>query len=296
MKTVLAPALALLFLAGPVLAQTPIDRSESLSADGSVSIVNLAGSVSVRAWDRDEVRVTGTLGRAAEALRVEGDARRLEIEVVYPRNGRGRMQGADGSDLVVDLPRGAELAVATVSARIKVEGLAGSQLELRSVSGDIEVQAEAGELRLASVSGAIQASGGSARASLETVSGRVSLTTEAPELELRSVSGRVVLAAGRVERLAAATVSGDLELGIADLAAAGRIEAETMSGGVSVAVPATLSARIGASTLSGRIESDFGQVAGSRRGPGQTLEATAGAGTGSLRISSFSGRVVIRAR
>ena len=49
-------------------AGSPIDQTRPLDARGRVEIDNLKGRVEVRAWDRQEVKVTGNLG--AEVLEV----------------------------------------------------------------------------------------------------------------------------------------------------------------------------------------------------------------------------------
>ena len=52
--------------------EVPVDETVRASAGGDVSIDNLAGSVTVKGWDRDEVRVQGTRADVAEVA-VESD-------------------------------------------------------------------------------------------------------------------------------------------------------------------------------------------------------------------------------
>ncbi|HRQ65765.1 MAG TPA: DUF4097 family beta strand repeat-containing protein [Xanthomonadaceae bacterium] len=290
------PLLPLLLAVASAAAQTPIDRSAAVDADARVTIDNLAGSVSVRAWERNEVRIGGTLGRDVEELRVEGDARRLNIQVVYPQNGRGRLLRGGETALVVDVPRGIELAVQTVSASIDVDGVAGPSMDLRSVSGEIGVDSDTPDLRVATVSGGVRTGGAQARIAVETVSGRADVDTTSADIGVRSVSGRIAVKAGRVVRLNAATVSGSVELDIAGLDKGGRVEAETMSGSVHLTLPADLSARLEASTFSGSIRSDFGEVTRERYGPGQSLHADAGSADGQIKATAFSGTVRIQRR
>ena len=286
----------LLLVLGPAAAQTPIERTAAMDGDAKLSIDNLAGSVTVRAWDRDEVRIGGMLGRDAEELRVDGDRRRLTIQVVYPRNGRGRVQRGDGTELLVDVPRGVELSVQSVSASIDVDRVAGAMVELRSVSGDVAVDSDSADLRVATVSGAVRAQGAQGRIAVETVSGAAEVTTTALDVVVRSVSGRVEVNAARVKRLNAATVSGKVNVELAALDAGARVEAETMSGSVDISLPADLSAHIEASTFSGGIRSDFGTVSRETYGPGQSLDAEVGSGDGRIKASAFSGAVNIRRR
>jgi hypothetical protein len=294
-RTVALLPLLLLTMASAA-AQSPIDRSAAIDADARVTIDNLAGSVKVRAWERNEVRIGGTLGRDVEELRVEGDARRLSIQVVYPQNGRGRLQRGGETALVVDVPRGVELAVQTVSASIDIEGVSGPSMDLRSVSGEIGVDSDTPDLRVGTVSGGVRTGGSQARLAVETVSGRAEVATGAADVGVRSVSGRISVRAGRVTRLNAATVSGSVEIDIAGLDKGGRVEAETMSGSVDLTLPADLSARLEVSTFSGSIRSDFGEVTRERYGPGQSLNTDVGTADGRIKATAFSGTVRIERR
>ena len=47
-----------------------IDRKVAADATGEVVISNVAGTIDVRGWDRNEVKVTGTLGRGVERVDV----------------------------------------------------------------------------------------------------------------------------------------------------------------------------------------------------------------------------------
>ena len=60
-------------------AATPIDQTRPLDPTGRVDITNLKGRIQVRAWDRAEVKISGTLGDGAEKLVVEGDSRHLVV-------------------------------------------------------------------------------------------------------------------------------------------------------------------------------------------------------------------------
>ncbi len=77
------PLLALSAEAG---AATPIDQTRALDARGRVDIENIKGRIQVRAWERNEVKISGTLGDGVEKLVVEGDSEHLVVKVQYPRD------------------------------------------------------------------------------------------------------------------------------------------------------------------------------------------------------------------
>ena len=74
MKASLRNVLAATLLLAPLssaLAQSTVNQRLPLSSGGRVELGNIAGSVTVRGWDRNEVQVTGQLGRSVERVDVE---------------------------------------------------------------------------------------------------------------------------------------------------------------------------------------------------------------------------------
>ena len=175
-------------VAFPVLAGTPINQTRPLEPRGRVEIENVKGRVEVVAWDRPEVKLTGTLGDGVEKLSVEGDARVLRIKVQYPT----RSRNAEPSDLVVQMPVLADLDIETVSADINVSGMASRELEIESVSGDIVASGAPRQGSVSSVSGDIRLAMNSASLKVETVSGQLTAQGRLNgEIALESVSGDV---------------------------------------------------------------------------------------------------------
>lgn len=290
--------LAALVAASPAFAATAINQVRPLAADGHVSIDNLKGRVIVRAWDRPEVRITGSLGEGVEKLVVEGDASDLRIEVRYPRNSGGWFGWGGGDSrseptlLEISVPAKASVSVDAVSADVDVAGTGGRRLSLASVSGDVLVRgARADEANFESVSGDVDVEVDSASVAAETVSGDLLVTGRiGGRVSLDTVSGDATLVAGAVERLSLSTVSGDGHLS-AGLAASGNITADSVSGNVDLVLPRETSARLQIETFSGGISSPVGRVQTEEYGPGKSLEAKLGAGSGSIRLESFSGNV-----
>ena len=61
-----------------------IDRKVAADATGEVVISNVAGTIDVRGWDRNEIQVTGTMGRGVERIDVDSSNGRTVIKVVLP--------------------------------------------------------------------------------------------------------------------------------------------------------------------------------------------------------------------
>ena len=295
--------LAAFLAAAPAFADTPINQTRPLAADGLVSIDNLKGRIVVRTWDRPEVRITGSLGEGVEKLLVEGDQRELRIEVQYPENKGGWLNWGGGDDaqpstIEVSVPVGASVSAESVSADIDVTGVGGRRLSAESVSGDVLVRgARVAEASFDNVSGDIDAElDASQNLSVDSVSGDILLKGRiAGRISLDSVSGDTTLEAATIERLTMSTVSGDGHLA-GGLAPSGSITADSVSGNVNLVLPRETSARLRIETFSGGISSPVGQVQTEEYGPGKHLDAKMGSGSGQIRLESFSGNVRVSVR
>lgn len=278
-----------LLLGGGAMAGTPIDELRPVDADARIKIANVAGSITVTGWDREEVKITGELGEGVEELAIDGGADRLSIEVRYPEGRHGR--NIEESRLEVSVPRGARLEATGVSADVSASGLAG-EVRLDSVSGDVRADLDTdNRVRLNSVSGDVSLTGRTGGAFLESVSGDIEAEGISGEVRLKTVSGDAELHASKLSRLEMESVSGDLSAAV-DLATGSSIRAKSLSGEIRLELPSDLSARITADTYSGEVRSNFG----SATKDGRRLDATAGQGDADIEVETFSGEIEIRRR
>lgn len=279
-------------------ATTPIHQSRPLDARGRVEIDNLKGRIEVRAWDRPEVRIEGTLGEGVEKLEIDGDRRRLVIKVRYPNRGTGLgfLVGNDQSepsDLRLMVPLQADLEIGAVSATIDVVGVAPSVLAIDSVSGDVSVAGAPLQANIDSVSGDLDLTLNRATVRAETVSGDIRLRGRVGEdVEVESVSGRIdlTLRGAPTRALSGSTVSGDMKIDIVP-APSGRLRLESVSGDVDLVLPRAVSADVVAKTFSGDLSAPAAQIERPRHGPGASFKHRYGQGSGDITIETFSGDV-----
>ena len=294
MGRVMKPCLiALALLASlPALAASPIDQTRPLDPRGRVEIDNLKGRVEVRAWDRPEVKITGTLGTGVQKLVVEGDRGALHIEAKYPN----RANNTEPTVLVVQVPLQADLEISTVSANIDVHGVAPRELSLESVSGDIVANGAPRRAAVESVSGDVVLTFNSGDVEASAVSGDLTLNGRLNgEVSVETVSGnmRVDSRGERLRRLSASTVSGDAELKAA-LAPDGEISMESVSGDLTLIAPRDLSAKVSGESFSGDLNAPGAKIEREEFGPGSSFHTRYGAGKGEVRIETFSGDATLR--
>ena len=266
-----------------------VNERMDAASDGTVEVSNVAGSVEVRGWSRNEVEVTGDLGSRVEELIFERDDNNILIKVKVPRNSNGGIS----SDLYVKVPHASSLIVSTVSADIDVADVEGEQ-SLQAVSGDVSTEAHGEDIELSSVSGDVEVQGdnNAARSKLNSVSGDVDAENLSGEIQADSVSGDVTIVGGSFERAKVETVNGDIVLhsGFDD---GGRMDIETVNGSVDVDFGGDVSARIDIETFNGSIRNCFGpeSVRTSRYAPGRELKFTEGDGSGRVTIQTLNGSV-----
>ena len=71
-RTLISCCVALLLAPAVALADTRIDERHTLAAGGRIELSNVAGKVTVRGWDRNDVQLTGTL---SDGLQLRQDGR-----------------------------------------------------------------------------------------------------------------------------------------------------------------------------------------------------------------------------
>ena len=282
---------------GNALAGTPIQLQHSASATAQISISNVAGSVNVVAWDRDEVQVGGELGQGTKPLTIAGDNDHLVIKV-EPNGGSGWLNfGGDSrmapTTLELHVPRAASLDVNVVSAPLAVDGLAGGSIKINTISGSASINARTPSLDVDSVSGGIELSGHAEQASLQTVSGEILAPVLGGKARLQTISGRIQASGGPWQKFSLSTVSGNVQLA-GGLAAGGSIDVDSMSGDVQLRLPADSSANLHASSFSGDLRSDFGTPTQPEHGPGSSLDVRLGDVRGKINIETFSGDLRVR--
>jgi hypothetical protein len=168
-------------------------------------------------------------------------------------------------------------------------------VQLGVVSATAVVAGASAKTSLKSVSGGMTLDGVTGTVDANTVSGSLEAQGLDGSVVFRSVSGDLTLAGGTVGRLEAKTVSGGVTADV-ELHAAGQLRIGTVSGDVALRLPAGTGARADLRSASGRIMTDFDDLTAHRAAGSKTLSATLGDGSGKLSVSTMSGDVTILQR
>ena len=290
MKWVSSGALALsLALLSVASLADDVEKRVPADAHGQVDIVNRAGSVKVRGWDRAEVEVRADLS-SSQRLEFENDGRHTSVRIET----RGS-KSSSSVDLVLQVPTGSSVTVNSISADQYLRDVRGSQ-RLQSVSGEIETDVWGDDLQIKTISGEIMVTGHKVPGvvDISSVSGSITLRDMVGEVELETVSGDARVTMGELTRGRVRTTSGSVEWA-SSLARDARLDAEALSGDLKFRLGRKIDAEFDIETFAGEIENCFGPRAKQSRefGPGQSLRFVEGKGGARVAIKTHNGGVEI---
>jgi DUF4097 and DUF4098 domain-containing protein YvlB len=178
--------------------------------------------------------------------------------------------------VTVTVPRKCPTQLGVVSATAVMSGLS-ARASVKSVSGGITLDGVAGDVDANTVSGALEAQG---------INGKLNFNT---------VSGDLTVADGWVERLDANAVSGDVTADI-DLDPLGGMQVTTVSGEVTLRLPAEADARVHLHSMSGDVRSEFAELRALSAPASHSVSGNLGAGSGHVSVTTMSGRVMLLRR
>src|SRR5512145_1933639 len=126
------------------MAQQQTDTTFSVRAGSRIEVETFGGSITVRSWNRDEVRVQAQHGRR-EIIEVDARGSSVRIEA------EGHMGVAKDVRFTLTVPRAAHIEASGVQTDIDIEGVTGD-IDAETVQGYIRVIG-GGRLKLESVEG-----------------------------------------------------------------------------------------------------------------------------------------------
>lgn len=254
--------LLLAFTANLQAASDDIDREFDVGANGTLSIHSDAGSIEVRTWEQNRVRVRVRNPRGFE---VEIDQSGDDVSVVA--DSRGSLFGLGRSNIgfTVDVPvqynvdlntGGGKITVDDISGEVEVDTSGGSieigvvtggdvkadtsggSIEVRGATGDVEVDTSGGNITIGDVMGEVIADTSGGRIRIGDVQGGIEADTSGGNIEVGESTGEVRLdtsggsirAAWAMGSISANTSGGNIHLAGGD----SRVKADTSGGNIEI--------------------------------------------------------------
>lgn len=279
MKLLVVSAVAGLFfsLAGSTPAKTlksdpaagqKIERSMAVSPQLTVTLCVASGRLTVRGWDKNEIRVRSTNAGYVELRRLDKPAKdtvapasRIDVMVLESASQIDSKVDCQAlADVDMDVPAGATVQVQTRDGDISIAGVAAAYAG--SQNGNIAIERATKLVEAGSVGGSISLRDSSGRVNLSSAGGIVEVANVKPAdsddtLEVGTVSGDIQLNRVSNPKVMAKTVNGNVTM-IGPLVRSGYYSFTNMTGDVVLALPHDASFQLMAKVSEKRdIVSDF---------------------------------------
>lgn len=243
-----------------------VERTIAVDPAVAVSLCVASGNITVRGWDRNQVRARSTEAVAIElahASETTSGAAIKKLEVAVSDKNDKEKSGEKCqafSDIELNVPRGATVFVQTRDGDINIAEVAVAYGVTQS--GNIEVDQVSRSIEVGSLGGDICLKDSSGRVNVSSAGGSVAATNLRPveaadSFEVVTTSGDIQLAQVTHRQINSKTVSGNLSM-TGPLAPAGRYWFNSFSGNVTLAMPANSSFKLVAKvSQDGEIITDF---------------------------------------
>jgi hypothetical protein len=261
------------------MAQWTIEAPTSLNFDDvtRLRVRLIAGSVAVLATDgKPSLDVSNVTGDPLNVTYEDGMLTISHENLTWEGLLKWLRPQRHSAAVTVTVPRKCQTQVGVVSASAVMSGIR-ARASVKSVSGGITLDGVTGDVDANTVSGALEAQG---------INGKLNFNT---------VSGDLTLAEGWLERLDANGVSGDVTADV-DLDPLGGMHVTTVSGEVTLRLPAEADAQVNLHSLSGDVRSEFAELRRSSAPASHSVSGSLGAGSGQVSVTTMSGRVILLRR
>jgi hypothetical protein len=240
-----------------------------------------AGSITVKAWNRDAVRIQGDT-RKKDHLDISSDGSTISIET------SGKWGPAGNADLEITMPAWMGLELSGVETDLAVEGCKCT-VHGETVRGDVTVKGGEGNVSVQSVEGSVTVTDVNGRVEAQSVNESVTVERITGDLAVQTVNGDVTMVAIRSGSVEASTVNGDISYD-GTIQNGGRYELSTHQGDMTVTMPETANATVSVNTFNGSFESDY-PVTLTGKNQRRKFSFTIGNGSARVDLESFGGDI-----
>jgi len=253
-----------------------------------------SGSITVRAWNRDQVRVqaSGMDAESGRAGRVRVRAGGLDVS---RSGGTIRVQlhpGRDGDgegDVTIWVPAATPVELQGNQTEVTVEGLQGP-VRATTIEGGVTVTGGAEFVELSSVDGDITVTGTRGRVQANSVDGAIVVRDARGAVGANTVDGGIELTDVDGPNVQANTVDGDITFR-GPVRSGGTYRLVSHDGDVTATVAGTADVEVNISTFSGEFETDMPVTLTGTARAGRQFGFTLGRGGAQLFLETFDGTI-----
>ncbi len=265
-----------------------IDRSFTVNGVPEIYLRNVDGRSKLTSHEGNEVRIHAV--KTVSRARDEADARQAasEVEVLIEQVG-------NRIEVETQYPKKAWSRGPRVLVHIEIEAPRQSNLDVKSVDGNLDVLGFEGDLRLATVDGNLTIEDCAGQISAKSVDGNAELRNIEGRVEARTVDGDLDID-GRLNHLEASSTDGDLTIRVAaESMMEGGWSVRTTDGDISMTLPEGFGADLDVEADDGDIESDHPMMMEGKMGK-HRFQGQLYSGGHPLRIRTSDGSVKLLKR
>jgi DUF4097 and DUF4098 domain-containing protein YvlB len=265
-------------------AQQQFDTTFSVRAGSRIEVETFGGSITVRSWNRNEVRVQAQHGRR-DAIEVDARGSSVRVEA------EGYMGVAKDVRFTLTVPRSAHIEASGVETDIDVEGVTGD-VDAETVRGTIRVIG-GGRLKLESVEGDLLIDGARGRVQASTVNRGIRVKNVVGDLDVETVNGPIVMEDVQASAVDASTVNGRIVYD-GTIRDGGDYSLATHNGAIWVIVPSGTNASVTVSTFNGELDTSFEIPRFDSNARQRSYNFVLGNGKARLDLETFGGDINLR--
>lgn len=260
----------------------PADTVVRVDAGTRLSIENFEGSVVVRAWDRNEVRIETD----------EFDGPHIEIRrtgsVLQIRPSRGR-DPDDAVDLELTVPISSSVTVSAPFSDVSVEGTR-APVSIETVEGDVRVRGGRGAVVVRTVEGDVQVEEAEGSITVSSGDGGIRILDSSGTISVDGIDGDILLDGIEATTVAVSTVDGDIWYD-GPIRADGRYSLTTHDGDITCTVQEGADVTVLVATFDGDFRASFPvQLRGTVE---RRFELVLGRGSARLELEAFDGEIAL---
>ena len=267
-----------------LMAVTQTDQTVQVQKGTRLDVVNFAGDVSIKVWDKDAVRVQVSHSDR-EVIDIKPVEQTLQIR------SHNRMGPPRSLDYEISVPGWMAITVSGTYADVTLDGV-GADVTVESTRGDIKVKGGSGLVSLKAMSGEISLEKAKGKIDVHSLNESIHLSDISGDLSAETTNGDIVLDRIDSANVDLYTVNGNIGYD-GPIKDKGVYRVTTHNGLIAMTIPEKVNATLMVRTYNGSFRSTF-PVKLDEQNPKKRVTVTYGNGGAHVELESFGGTIALR--
>ena len=265
------------------MAVVQTDQTVQVQKGTRLDVVNFAGDVSIKVWEKDAVRVQVSHSDR-ETIDIKPGDQTLQVR------SHNRMGPPRSLDYEITVPAWMPITVAGTYADITLDGV-GGDVNVESARGDIKVTGGSGLVTLKAMSGDITVAKAKGKIDVHSLNESIHLADISGDLSAETTNGDIIL--DRITlNVDLYTVNGNVSYD-GPIKDKGVYRLTTHNGLIAMAMPEKANATLMVRTYTGGFKSSF-PLKLDEQNPKKRFTVTYGNGSAHVELESFGGTIALR--